>query len=63
MKSDYYGYNNEDKLPDWICDYKLTTYYNMIGLCLASFDKVYDSKILNPDIECIMSDMEMSYKW
>lgn len=28
MKSDYNGYNNENNLPDWICDYKPTTRFN-----------------------------------
>lgn len=28
MKSDYNGYNNENNLPDWICDYKPTTRFD-----------------------------------
>lgn len=28
MKSDYNGYNNENNLPDWICDYKPTTFFD-----------------------------------
>lgn len=28
MKSDYNGYNNENNLPDWICDYRPTTFFN-----------------------------------
>ncbi len=27
MKSDYNGYGDENNLPDWICDYKPTTYF------------------------------------
>lgn len=29
MKSDYNGYNNENNLPDWICNYKPTTYFHV----------------------------------
>ncbi|WP_291592295.1 DUF4971 domain-containing protein [Bacteroides sp.] len=28
MKSDYNGYNNENNLPEWICDYKPTTRFD-----------------------------------
>lgn len=28
MKSDYNGFNNENNLPDWICDYKPTTRFD-----------------------------------
>lgn len=28
MKSDYNGYDDENNLPDWICDYNPTTYFN-----------------------------------
>lgn len=28
MKSDYNGYNNENNLPDWICDYKPATRFD-----------------------------------
>ena len=28
MKSDYHGYNNENNLPDWICNYNPTTRFD-----------------------------------
>ncbi|MCG8578672.1 MAG: hypothetical protein MI866_02070 [Bacteroidales bacterium] len=39
MKSDYNGYNNENNLPDWICNYKPTTWFNTnkYGTFLADY--------------------------
>lgn len=39
MKSDYNGYNNENNLPDWICNYRPTTYFyvNKYAAFLADY--------------------------
>lgn len=39
MKSDYNGYNKQNNLPDWICDYAPTTWFNVekYALFLADY--------------------------
>ncbi|WP_430931147.1 hypothetical protein [Saccharicrinis sp. 156] len=39
MKSDYNGYNGQNNLPDWICDYKPTTRFDTdkYGVFLADY--------------------------
>ncbi len=48
MKSDYNGYNGQNNLPDWICDYKPTTWFDTdkYGVFLADYlELMHDNNV------------------